>query len=51
VTVVAEYVLSDVNKPMSVEEYQLSSAPSEDLHSSFPTIEQIEQELGEGGKG
>ncbi len=43
--VVAEYALRDSNKPIGVAEYQLVASLPEELQSSLPTIEQIEQEL------
>jgi len=42
---VAEYALSDINKPIGVSEYQLTQALPEMLKSSLPSIEQIEAEL------
>ena len=43
---VVEYALRDINKPMGVAEYQLTTALPDELQSSLPTIEQIERELG-----
>ncbi|MBF0628945.1 MAG: DUF1016 family protein [Magnetococcales bacterium] len=43
--VVAEYALRDSAKPMGVAEYQLLASLPEELQSSLPSIEQIEQEL------
>lgn len=43
--VVAEYALSDINKPIGVSEYQLTHALPDNLKSSLPSIEDIEQEL------
>jgi predicted nuclease of restriction endonuclease-like (RecB) superfamily len=48
--VVAEYALRDSNKPMGVAEYQLVAALPQELQTSLPSIEQIEQEL-EGLEG
>lgn len=45
--VVAEYALSDIQKPMGVSEYQLTQALPENLKSDLPSIEDIENELGE----
>ena len=42
---VAEYVISDIHKPMGVSEYQLTQALPENLRSSLPSVEAIEQEL------
>lgn len=46
---VAEYALSDIQKPIGVSEYQLTQALPENLKSNLPSIEDIENELG--GKG
>jgi predicted nuclease of restriction endonuclease-like (RecB) superfamily len=45
--VVAEYALRDSNKPIGVAEYQLVEALPKELQTSLPSIEQIEQELGD----
>jgi predicted nuclease of restriction endonuclease-like (RecB) superfamily len=45
--VVAEYTLQDVNKPIGVSEYQLTRALPENLKSSLPTVEEIEERLEE----
>jgi len=42
---VAEYALSDIQKPMGVSEYQLTQSLPENLQSKLPSIEDIEQEL------
>jgi len=42
---IVEYALKDINKPMGVSEYQLSSVLPKELKSSLPTIEEIEAEL------
>ena len=42
---VAEYALSDINKPMGVSEYQLTQSLPDDLKPSLPSIEEIEREL------
>ena len=47
-TVVAEYALSDIHKPLGVSEYELTQALPEELKSSLPTIAQIEAELQQG---
>jgi predicted nuclease of restriction endonuclease-like (RecB) superfamily len=43
--VVVEYALMDSTKPIGVAEYQLLSALPEDLQTSLPSIEAIEQAL------
>jgi predicted nuclease of restriction endonuclease-like (RecB) superfamily len=43
---VAEYALSDIQKPIGVSEYQLTQALPENLQSKLPSIEEIENELG-----
>ena len=43
--IVAEYALKDINKPIGVSEYQLTSSIPENLKSSLPTIEELEKEL------
>ncbi len=42
---VAEYALSDINKPIGVSEYQLTQALPDNLKSSLPSIEEIEAEF------
>lgn len=44
--IVAEYALSDINKPIGVTEYQLTQSLPKNLQSSLPSIEAIEVELG-----
>ena len=43
---VAEYALSDIQKPIGVSEYQLTQSLPESLQSKLPSIEDIENELG-----
>jgi predicted nuclease of restriction endonuclease-like (RecB) superfamily len=43
--VVAEYALSDINKPMGISEYHLTHILPDKLKSSLPTIEEIEAEF------
>jgi len=43
---VAEYALSDIQKPIGVSEYQLTQPLPENLQSKLPSIEEIENELG-----
>lgn len=42
---VVEYALSDIRKPIGVSEYELVSSLPDDLKDSFPTVEQLEEEL------
>jgi len=44
---VVEYSLKDINKPIGVSEYELTTILPENLKSSLPTIEEIEAELGD----
>lgn len=41
----AEFALRDINKPMGVSEFKLTEILPEELKSSLPTIEEIEQTL------
>ena len=43
--VVAQYALSGYNQPIGVSDYELSKAIPENLKSTLPTIEEVEQEL------
>ena len=43
---VVEYALRDVNSPIGVSEYELTSILPEEFRSSLPSIEEIEAELG-----
>lgn len=43
----AEYALKDINKPIGISEYELTRALPENLKSSLPSIEEIEEELSE----
>ena len=45
--VIAEYALRGVDKPIGVSTFELTRALPAELESSLPSIEQIEQELGE----
>lgn len=45
--VVAEYTLRDMHKPIGVSEYELTRALPEELKSSLPTVEEIEERLEE----
>ncbi|WOG27145.1 YhcG family protein [Endozoicomonas sp. 8E] len=45
---VAEYSLSDMQKPIGVSEYQLTQSLPENLQSQLPSVEEIEQELRGG---
>ena len=42
---IAEYALRDLSKPIGVSAYQLESALPEQLKSSLPTIEELEDVL------
>ncbi len=42
---IAEYALSDINKPIGVSEYQLTQSLPESLKPSLPSIEEWEAEL------
>ncbi len=44
---VAEYALSDINKPIGISEYTLERMLPEELKSSLPSIEELEAELME----
>ena len=41
----AEFSLRDINKPMGVSEFEITEILPDSLKSSFPTIEEIENEL------
>jgi predicted nuclease of restriction endonuclease-like (RecB) superfamily len=43
--VTVEYTLRDTRKPIGVSQYQLTRALPQELQSSLPTIEQLEEEL------
>ena len=45
--VVAQYALSGYDQPIGVSDYQLSNAIPENLKSTLPTIEEMEEELSE----
>lgn len=45
-SLIAEYALRDINKPIGVSEYELTQALPDDLKSSLPSIAEIEAELG-----
>ena len=42
----AEYALSDVQKPMGIASYELTHTLPEALRNQLPSIERLEQELG-----
>ncbi|MCE7061947.1 YhcG family protein [Dyadobacter sp. CY343] len=44
----AEYALRDVNKPIGISEYRISEALPDELKSTLPTIEEIEERLEQG---
>lgn len=43
--VFAEYALRDLNKPIGISEYELTQALPDNLKSSLPSIEEIENEF------
>lgn len=45
--VMAEYTLRDINKPIGVSEYELTRALPEEMKSSLPTVEEIEERFEE----
>lgn len=45
--IIAEYALSDINKPIGVSEYKLIKSLPENLKSNLPSIEDIEHEFTE----
>ncbi len=44
-TVMVEYTLRDMQKPMGVSEYQITAALPEQLRDNLPSIEEIEAQL------
>jgi len=48
--IVAEYALRGMTKPIGISEYELTRALPKSLQSALPTVEQIEAELGAGGR-
>jgi hypothetical protein len=42
---IVEYALKDINKPIGVSEYEISSILPDEYKSSLPSIEEIEAEL------
>lgn len=49
-TVLAEYALRGIDKPIGISEYELTRALPESLKSSLPSIEDIERELSAGAR-
>ena len=49
--VLAEYALRDMTKPIGVSEYKLTRVVPAGLKASLPTIEELEAELVDEGKG
>ena len=41
----AEFALRDIRKPMGVSEFDLTTAIPEELKSSLPTIEELEESM------
>jgi predicted nuclease of restriction endonuclease-like (RecB) superfamily len=50
-TVLAEYTLRGVAKPIGISEYELTRSLPESLRSALPSIEEIERELSEADYG
>jgi hypothetical protein len=50
-SVLAEYTLRGVAKPIGVSEYELTRALPDSLKSALPSIEEIERELNEDVEG
>ena len=44
-SVMAEYALRDMKKPIGISEFELTRSLPKNLRSSLPTIEEIENEL------
>ena len=49
-SVVAEYALRDMKKPIGISSFNLTKSIPEDLQSKLPSIEELENELRELGK-
>jgi len=47
-TVLAEYALRGIDKPIGISEYELTRTLPESLKSALPSIEDIERELSVG---
>lgn len=45
--VIVEYSLRDIHKPVGISEYKLAQSLPDDLKGSLPTIEELEEELGD----
>ena len=43
--IIAEYTLRDTNKPIGISEYELTRALPDNIKSSLPSIEDIENEF------
>ena len=48
--VVAQYALSGYDQPIGVSDYQLSRAIPDNLRSTLPSIEEVEEELSKAIK-
>lgn len=46
-SILAEYALRDIHKPIGISDYELTRALPENLKSSLPTVEEIEAELSQ----
>jgi hypothetical protein len=42
-----EYALENISSPLGISEYQITSAVPENLKGNLPSIEALEQELGD----
>ena len=49
-SIVAEYALRDIHKPIGISEYRLAESLPETLKGNLPTIEELENELGAAGE-
>lgn len=49
-TVLAEYALRGIDKPIGISEYELTRALPDNLKSALPSIEEIERELSAGSE-
>lgn len=45
--IVAEYALRDMNKPIGISRYELAGTLPKELEGSFPTLEEVQAELGQ----
>lgn len=45
--IVAEYALRDLNKPIGITRYELAGTLPKELEANFPTLEEVQAELGQ----